>query len=310
MLENILRQINQLSTFRAKAVLAVIVHFRHFVLIAAKFFLNTHHLNLSTLLLGGNLGVSLLGASLAIQHTSLRVALIVLQISHGFQKLRRGLITRGGRSHKLLRIVPANSLQRSNVHCDGIVEGRAGLLKLLQRHDLHETLRLAGGVGVSLRHQIAIIESRHEGLLIPRISRTAVLLPEALRVFLKLPRQKGKLISLRCMKALVNGVNNLLRLLNHGERGANRRIRLAFRHHNFRRATNAHTRVSHLRDKVHQRAGGFFVWQRHHSLRDRHTICFNSCASARRNAEDIRILTCSRVRHKETGKIVIHASVK
>ena len=122
--------------------------------------------------------------------------------------------------------------------------------------------------------------------------------------------QKLKLFRLRCVQTLVNRVKNFLGLLNHGKCRADWSVCLTLCNKRLRRATNTHTCVCHLRDKVHQRARRFLVRKRHDGLGDRHTVCLNECTTARRNAEDVSVLTCTRVGHEEAGEIVVHASIK
>ena len=69
------------------------------------------------------------------------------------------------------------------------------------------------------------------------------LLPETIWMFLEALHQKFKLFRLGGMHPLMDRVQDLLGLFNHGQCGSDRRIRLAFSDHHFRSPANAHAGV-------------------------------------------------------------------
>ena len=99
-------------------------------------------------------------------------------------------------------------------------------------------------------------------------------------------------------------------LINHSQRGANRSISTAFAHHHFAGAANAHTRLGHVVHKGHKSPRRLLVWQGHHRLIDWQTACLDQSSAARRDAEDVGVLTSACVGHEEAGEVGIHASVQ
>ena len=153
----------------------------------------------------------------------------------------------------MLWVRPANGLQRSRVNGFGIVKGRIALLQLLQRHDFHYALTVAGRVWVCLRNQLAIVKRLQKRLFIPCLGWLFVALPKALRVFLEQLHQHLKLFSLCRVHPFVNRVHHFRGLLNHGQRGSNRRIGPTLAHLLFSRAADPHSRLGHVIDQLHQR---------------------------------------------------------
>ena len=246
-------------------------------------------------------------------HRRLGVCLLLLDLHHRLSvlNLRRGLILeRGGRHHELGRVAPAHRLQGGGVDGDGVVQAGVALLELLQAHDLHHALAVAGRVRVGLRDKLAVIERLQERRLVPRIRGLLVALPEALGVLLKATGQKLELLRLRSVHALVDGVQDLGGLVDHGQRGAHRRVGAALAHLHLGRAADSHPGFGHVGDEVHQRRAGLLVGERHHGLIDRHAASLDQGAAAGRDAKDIGVLPGAGVGHEEAGEVGVHARVQ
>ena len=214
------------------------------------------------------------------------------------------------RDHELLRVRPTHRLQRRRVDRNRIVERWVRGLNLFQRHDLHQTLSLACGVWIGLRNEVDLIHATQEGFLIPCTSWLAVLLPEALRVLLETAHEHRELLGLRSMHALVNGIENLGGLIDHGDCGADRSIRPTFAHGCFGCAAKAHACLGHVLDEGHQCLRWFFVWQRHDGLIDWHAACLHQRSASRRHAEDVRVLSCASVGIQKSREVGIHSRIQ
>ena len=250
---------------------------------------------------------------LDLNHGGLGIRLLLLDLHHRLRVLdlwRGLLLERGGRHHELLRVRPTHCLQGGGVDGDGVVEARVALLELLQAHDLHHALAVAGRVRVGLRHKLAVVERREERRLIPRICGLLVALPEAFRILLKAAGQKLKLLRLRRMHPLVDRVQDLGGLVDHGQRRAHRRVGAALAHLHLGRAADPHAGLGHVADEVHQRRAGLLVGERHDRLLDRHAAGLHQCAAAGRDAEDVGVLPGAGVRHEEAGEVGVHARVQ
>ena len=124
------------------------------------------------------------------------------------------------------------------------------------------------GVRICLRNKIAVIERLQERLLVPRKCGHAVLLPEALGVFLEAVAQQLELFGLRRVHALVNCVHDLRGLIDHRQRRADGSV------------------SAPLADLLYQRT------------------------AARRNAEDVGVLTSASVAVQKAREVCIHARVE
>ena len=254
------------------------------------------------------ISLTLLGAGLRIKHPRLCRHSLILHFSLCLNQLGRRRTSL--RSQELCRISPTKGLQSSRIHSNRVIKRRTCSRQLLQSSNLHQTLRLTCRVWIGLRGQFTVIESLQECLLVPWHGRTAVFLPKTFWIFLETPHQKGKFLRLSLVHTLVDRVQNLLRLLNHGKGCPHRGVLLALINYGFSGPAYAHPRFSHVVDKVHQRARRLFVRQWHNGLGDRHTPCFYQRAPTGRNAEDVGILPSARVCHKKAGEVVIHPSVQ
>ena len=81
-----------------------------------------------------------------------------LDLGHRLLDLWRDLALRFRRRKELFRVAPADSLQRHKVDCLCVIRGRIRSLQLLQRHHLHQALRMAGRIRVCLRHKINVVQ--------------------------------------------------------------------------------------------------------------------------------------------------------
>ena len=172
-------------------------------------------------------------------------------------------------AEELLGVIPAHRLH--GVSDDSLLVKQFGRTRhdLHQSRDLHDTLRMAGRVRIGLRRQLIILNGPQKRLRIPIIGGLLVALPEAFRVVLERPHQQPELFGLRRVHPLVNGVQHLGGLVDHGQRRADRRIGAAFAHLAFACPANPHASLRHVINKRHQSLRRSLIRQRHYSLIDR-----------------------------------------
>ena len=250
---------------------------------------------------------------LDLDHRRLGVGLLLLDADHCLSVLdfRRGLLLEGrGRHHKLLRVAPAHCLHGGGVDGDGVVHRRVLRLKLLQADDLHHALRLRRGVRIRLRHQLGVVEGLDERLLVPLVGGLLVALPEALGVLAEALDEEAKLLGLRGVHALVDRVQHLGRLIDHGQRRAHRRIGPALADRLLRRAAEAHAGLGDVGHEVHQAHARLLVRERHDGLIDRQPARLDESAAAGRDAEDVGVLAATGVGEQEAGEVGEHARVE
>ena len=122
--------------------------------------------------------------------------------------------------------------------------------------------------------------------------------------------QQRELFGLRTVHPLVNRIQHLGGLFNHGQRGANGGVRTALAHLQLRSATHAHSRLAHVLYQRHQRAGRFLVGQRHNRIADLLAPSLDLCAAPWRDAEDVGVLARTDIADQEAGEVGVHASIQ
>ena len=129
-------------------------------------------------------------------------------------------------------------------------------------------------------------------------------------MFLKELDEHLKLFGLGGVHALVNGVHDLRRLLDHGKGRADRGVCPALPDLLLRRSADPHAGHRHVGDEGHQSGGGLLVRQGHDGLTERHAASLDQSASAGRDAEDVGILTSAGVGQQEAGEVGVHARIQ
>ena len=171
-------------------------------------------------------------------------------------------------------------------------------------------MRMAGSIGVSLRNEVIVVNSPQEDLFVPLRGRGPIAVPERFRVLLEAINKKLKLLRLGSMEALMDRIENLLCLVDQGQRGSNGSVLPSLTNRRLSRSANTLSICGNAFGKLHQCRGRLLIGKRHDGLIDWQAASLDRSATTRRDTEDVCVLAGTRIRKQEAGEIAVHTRIK